>query len=323
MMRVVLPLLAAGFRLRTRESVTPVEVVKVSAVVEHVDFSMLAQHQDLVEFATEQLTTYISQLGCGSADAGDLAAQNASFLSVGRNATNGTNATEAAGCGLSTYIRLSGSAEGMHIAGELSAEAGAPALLQAARKATALPDAQANLAAPEVAEELSNFLLTVPPVLLYSSSPPIVHFVTVTNETVTPVIPECEKHLPSLIASFRRAYTNRMVPFALDGACGSFMTTLSFATTTAPTDADRVFCETATKHLMNTHFAGDKEYADWCVTVCERRHGKTAVCSSPGAAPDAAADVAAALVHAAKSTPTTKARQSRVMGKMRRMQKHH
>merc|ERR1719321_1284680 len=78
--------------------------------------------------------------------------------------------------------------------------------------------------------KLSNYLIKVPSVLLYSNSPPICEFAYVAAANVTSVIPGCENHLEHLIKEFRAAYTNRMVPWALDGACGAFATTLSFAT---------------------------------------------------------------------------------------------
>merc|ERR1719214_433703 len=139
---------------------------------------------------------------------------------------------------------------------------------------------------------LSDFLTKVPSVLLYASAPPINEYAAVSSANITSVIPGCETHLEHLIKEFRAAYTNRMVPWALDGACGAFATTLSFATTNKPSDEDKAFCETATKHLMRHHYKGvdfysseepeEKDYQDWCVNVCEYRHGPTAICAVAG-----------------------------------------
>merc|ERR1719271_1640042 len=96
---------------------------------------------------------------------------------------------------------------------------------------------------------------------------------------------------------------------------GSFAKALSFATQYSPTEADKVFCQTASHHLLHLHYEDvgfqhtegrpeGKDYQDWCVEVCQYRHGETQICARPGNGTNATAangtnatDAAAALVH--------------------------
>jgi hypothetical protein len=287
-MRCVLPLLALGFRLRTRTSVTPaepVEMLTVEATVEYVDYASMSKHADLVELTKSSVANFIQATACNNTVAADSA-----FLQIGKalrrgNASNGTNESapesapgeaaeepaDGSDCG-KAVVRFFGNP--FHISAEMPSD----------------PDAKAALEDPGFPKLLSDFLLTVPGVLLYASAPPICEFATVATKNVTSVIPGCEEHLPKLLSEMRHAYTNRMVPWAINAACGAFATTLSFASSSTPNEADRVFCETASKHLMHTHYDGvtfqheegrptGKEYQDWCVEVCEYRHGPTQVCS--------------------------------------------
>jgi len=341
-MRFVLPLLALGFRLRTHKSVAPVEVLKVDAQVDFVDYAVMAQHDDLVEFTKEQLKLFFDAAACGK----EYVHENVSALIQMKREDNATNATDEANateeepeeeaaeeetseCVGSSVILLSGNPFHVHAEMLYSEEA------------------KENFG-KDFPQKLSDFLLTIPAVLLYSSAPPICHFVDAVGENVTSVIGDCEGHLPPLIQSFHRAYTNRMVPFALDGACGSFSTSLSFSTQETPDKNDVVFCETATKRLMATHYEDvdffarsstheDKCYQDWCVEVCEYRHGPTQICARPPVpveeapadnataaeapadnATDANATANASLVHAHVVRSSANAQKS-VMDKMKKL----
>jgi hypothetical protein len=281
-MRCALLALLAGagaFRLRThrvRKEAEPVQVLHFDATVEYVDYVSLAHHEDLKNFTEATLADFLVDVACNTSGA---SAESLIELRAVKARRNETNATEPAApaaaeekCA-SAVVRLFGNP--FHIHAELPYS----------------PEAEAALKDPSVPMKLSNFLIKVPSVLLYSSSPPISEFAYVESANVTSVIPGCENHLEHLIKEFRAAYTNRMVPWALDAACGAFATTLSFATTNKPSNEDQAFCETATKHLMRHHYKGvdfyssetpeEKDYQDWCVNVCEYRHGPTAICAVP------------------------------------------
>jgi hypothetical protein len=254
----------------------PVQVLHFDATVDYVDYVSLAHHEDLKNFTEASLADFLVDIACNTSMSGDSAA-NASLIElravkVNRNATNATEpAAPAPEKCTSAVVRLFGNP--FHIHAELPYS----------------PEAEAALKAPAVPKMISDYLVKVPSVLLYSSSPPICEFAYVDSANVTSVIPGCENHLEHLIKEFRAAYTNRMVPWALDGACGAFATTLSFATTNKPSDEDKAFCQTATKHLMRHHYSGvdfyssdapaEKDYQEWCVNVCEYRHGPTAICA--------------------------------------------
>jgi len=275
----LLALLAGAFRLRThrvRKAAEPVQVLHLDATVEYVDYVSLAHHEDLKNFTEASLADFLVDLACNtsgaSAESSD-ALIELRAVKVNRNETNATEpaaAPEEPKC-TSAVVRLFGNP--FHIHAELPYS----------------PEAEAALKDPAVPMKLSNYLIKLPSVLLYSNSPPICEFAYVEAANVTSVIPGCENHLEHLIKEFRAAYTNRMVPWALDGACGAFATTLSFATTNKPSDEDKAFCETATKHLMRHHYKGvdfysseapeEKDYEEWCVNVCEYRHGPTAICA--------------------------------------------
>jgi hypothetical protein len=276
-MRCALALLASAgaFRLRThrvRKEAEPVQVLHFDATVDYVDYVSLAHHEDLKNFTEANLADFLVDLACKSGDAANSSASLIELRAVKRNATNDTTKPAPAEekC-TSAVVRLFGNPFHIHAELPYSAEA------EAALKDSAVP------------KLLSDYLVKVPSVLLYSSSPPICEFAQVSAANVTSVIPGCENHLEHLIKEFRAAYTNRMVPWALDAACGSFATTLSFAVTNKPSAEDEAFCETATKHLMRHHYKGvdfyssetpeEKDYQDWCVSVCEYRHGPTAICA--------------------------------------------
>jgi hypothetical protein len=277
----LLALLAGAFRLRThrvRKEAEPVQVLHFDATVEYVDYVSLARHEDLKNFTEASLADFLVDLACNTSGGGESDALiELRAVKARRNETNATvqptlpaAAPEEEKC-TSAVVRLFGNP--FHIHAELPYS----------------PEAEAALKDPAVPMKLSNYLIKVPSVLLYSSSPPINEFAYVAAANVTSVIPGCENHLEHLIKEFRAAYTNRMVPWAMDAACGSFATTLSFATTNKPSDEDKAFCETATKHLMRHHYNGvdfyssdtpeEKDYQDWCVNVCEYRHGPTAICA--------------------------------------------
>jgi hypothetical protein len=276
----LLALLAGAFRLRThrvRKAAEPVQVLHLDATVEYVDYVSLAHHEDLKNFTEASLADFLVDVACNtSAPASDALIE----LRAVKARRNETNATEPAAAPAeekctSAVVRLFGNP--FHIHAELPYS----------------PEAEAMLKDPDLPKKISDYLVKVPSVLLYASAPPICEFATVEAANVTSVIPGCEDHLEHLIKEFRAAYTNRMVPWALDGACGAFATTLSFATTNKPSDEDKAFCETATKHLMRHHYKGvdfyssdtpeEKDYQDWCVNVCEYRHGPTAICAVAGA----------------------------------------
>jgi hypothetical protein len=323
-MRLVLPLLAAAaFRLRNRvvkkADAVPVHVLQMDATVEYIDYVSLAKHDDLQEFTSVAVQEYLVDYVCSAGDATALL----HMLSRAENATNGTNGTndtaevvaEEPPC-TSAVVRLFGNP--FHIHAEFPYS----------------PQAEAALKDPSLPKRLSNYLLTVPSALLYANAPPICEHVSVTSLNVTSVIPECHVHLAHLMKEFRAAYTNRMVPWALDAACGSFSTTLSFATTNKPSGPDQAFCETATKHLMNHHYSGvdfysreepaEKDYEEWCVKVCEYRHGPTAVCAvadnaTNATATDATANATSLAAANALHSHAKFVRASRVMGTMHRM----
>jgi hypothetical protein len=254
----------------------PVHVLHIDATVEYVDYVSLSKHEDLKNFTEATLADFLVDVACNTTAPGEALIQ---LRAEARNATNGTNATEPAAPAApaapekctSAVVRLFGNP--FHIHAELPYS----------------PEAEAALSDPAVAKMISDYLIKVPSVLLYSSAPPICEFAYVSSANVTSVIPGCENHLEHLIKEFRAAYTNRMVPWAMDAACGAFATTLSFATTNKPSDEDKAFCETATKHLMRHHYKGvdfyssdapeEKDYQEWCVNVCEYRHGPTAICA--------------------------------------------
>jgi len=283
-MRCALALLAGAFRLRThrvRKDAEPVQVLHFDATVDYVDYVSLAHHEDLKNFTEASLADYIVDLACKSDAAANSSDALIELRAVKKNETNATAAPEEPKC-TSAVVRLFGNP--FHIHAELPYSA----------------EAEAALKDPDVPFKLSNYLVKLPSVLLYSSSPPICEFAYVSAANVTSVIPGCENHLEHLIKEFRAAYTNRMVPWALDAACGSFATTLSFAATNKPKPDDEAFCETATKHLMRHHYKGvdfyssdapeEKDYQEWCVNVCEYRHGPTAICSVPGNGTNATAN---------------------------------
>jgi len=278
-MRCALLALLAGagaFKLRThrvRKEAEPVQVLHFDATVEYVDYVSLARHEDLKNFTEASLADFLVDLACNtSAPASDALIE---LRAVRRNESNATEEPAAAPAEeekcTSAVVRLFGNP--FHIHAELPYS----------------PEAEAALKDPAVPKKISDYLIKVPSVLLYSNSPPICEFAYVAAANVTSVIPGCENHLEHLIKEFRAAYTNRMVPWALDAACGAFATTLSFATTNKPSDEDKAFCETATKHLMRHHYKGvdfysseapeEKDYEEWCVNVCEYRHGPTAICA--------------------------------------------
>lgn len=274
--------LVSGLHLVTRARVEPVEVLHLDATVRTVDFEKLATHPDFLASTQAEIEAFVKGKVCAAPAAAAPeaapaanATANASFLLLRvRNATNGTNGTEAAANGTEApapecpvVVRLFGNPFHIHVEAPFS-------------EAT-----EAVFASPELPKEMSDFLLTLPPVLLFAPAPPIVETVSVEKKAIASVIPDCEAHLPGLLKSLSAAYTERMLPWALDGACGSFMTTLSFSPGQTATDEDRIFCETASKKLMKEHFVGDREYEDWCVEVCERRNGPTAVCARPSEAP--------------------------------------
>jgi hypothetical protein len=250
----------------------------LDATVEFVDYVSLAHHEDLKNFTEATIADFLVDLACNTSSAGANSSDaliELRAVKVSRNETNDSTApatppAEEGKC-TSAVVRLFGNP--FHIHAELPYS----------------PEAEAALSDPAVPMKLSNFFIKVPSVILYSSSPPICEFAHVSAANVTSVIPGCENHLEHLIKEFRAAYTNRMVPWALDAACGAFATTLSFATTNKPSDEDKAFCEKATKHLMHHHYKGvdfysadapaEKDYQDWCVNVCEYRHGPTAICA--------------------------------------------
>jgi hypothetical protein len=308
-MRFLLPLVALGaIRLRTQHNsrvtsdAEPVEVLTVDATVEHVDYEAMAKHEDLVELTKSEIARFIRHLACNmSAPTPSL-----EFMQLGRrNATNGTNDTAPGepaepvpddSCP-TPAVRLFGNP--FHVHAEL---------------APASPDALALLGDGSFPKALSDYLLMVPGVLLYAKSAPICEFALIETKNITSVIPGCEAHLPKLLSEMRHAYTNRMVPWALNAACGAFATTLSFATQYSPTETDKVFCQTASHHLLHLHYEAvgfqhtegrpeGKDYQDWCVEVCQYRHGETQICARPGNGTNATAngtnatDAAAALVH--------------------------
>jgi hypothetical protein len=273
----LLPLLAGAFRLRTHRvrKAEPVQVLHFDATVESVDYVSLARHEDLKNFTEASIADLLVDIACNSSAAGANASALIELRAVKRNATNATEAPAAPAeekC-TSAVVRLFGNP--FHIHAELPYSA----------------EAEAALKDPAVPKMISDFMIKVPSVLLYSSAPPICEFAYINSANVTSVIPGCENHLEHLIKEFRAAYTNRMVPWAMDAACGAFATTLSFATTNKPSDEDKAFCETATKHLMRHHYSGvdfyssdtpeEKDYQEWCVNVCEYRHGPTAICAVP------------------------------------------
>jgi hypothetical protein len=268
-----------------RKAAEPVEVLHFDATVEYVDYVSLAHHEDLKNFTEATLADFLVDLACNSTAGAGNASESLIELrakAVLRNATNATTpAAEPEKC-TSAVVRLFGNP--FHIHAELPYS----------------PEAEAALKDPAVPKKISDYLIKVPSVLLYASSPPICEFAYVSAANVTSVIPGCENHLEHLIKEFRAAYTNRMVPWAMDAACGAFATTLSFATTNKPSDEDKAFCETATKHLMRHHYSGvdfyssespeEKDYEEWCVNVCEYRHGPTAICAVPSNGTNATAN---------------------------------
>lgn len=292
----LLPLVWA-IRLQTRMSVEPVDVLQVDLTVSDVNYEQLATHPDLVNQTEQALTDFFKSKVCGGpapeeglppAAEEAAAEENATapaLLTMGArvgNATDGNatdgNATDAAaapagpGCDVNVVVRLYGNP--FHVHAEIPYS----------------EDFEATFSDEGFPKEFSDFLLTVSPVLLYAPAPPIAELAHVEKKSVASVIPECEAHLPGLLKELSAAYTNRMLPWALDGACGSFMVSFSFSASHTPNDADRVFCEGQSKKLMREHFGDahssswnvDKNFADWCVTVCERKHGKTAVCAHGG-----------------------------------------
>jgi hypothetical protein len=292
-----LALLAGAFRLRThrvRKAAEPVQVLHFDATVEYVDYVSLAHHEDLKNFTEASLADFLVDVACGAGAAEGEALVELKAVKANRKAMNETAPAAGEKCS-SAVVRLFGNP--FHIHAELPYS----------------PEAEAALKDPAVPKMLSDFLTKVPSVLLYASAPPINEYAAVSSANITSVIPGCESHLEHLIKEFRAAYTNRMVPWALDGACGAFATTLSFATTNKPSDADKAFCETATKHLMRHHYGGvdfksgahvngpgalpawekkdfspeEKDYQEWCVNVCEYRHGPTAICAVAGAGENA------------------------------------
>jgi len=255
----------------------------LDATVEFVDYVSLAHHEDLKNFTEASIADFLVDLACNTSSAGANSSDALIELRAVKARRNETNATAPAEekC-TSAVVRLFGNP--FHIHAELPYS----------------PEAEAALSDPSVPKKISDFLIKVPSVLLYSSAPPICEFAYIESANVTSVIPGCENHLEHLIKEFRAAYTNRMVPWALDAACGSFATTLSFAVTNKPSAEDEAFCETATKHLMRHHYKGvdfyssetpeEKDYQDWCVNVCEYRHGPTAICAVPSNGTNATAN---------------------------------
>lgn len=303
----------------------PVPVLTVKGTVQHVDFGQIVTQPGALNATVNALTQFFTAMVCGGGDVTDPAEVNfpspapapaapapapaapvpegvpaapiadAALLSLKRwtlrNDTNGSNASNAsaandtASCAGGSPIVLLWYGS-MNVMVELDYSAEAEKLFKD----------------PSFPRTFSNFLLTVPQVILYADQPPIVSSVEVEASNVTSMVPDCAAHVPKILESFRHSYTNRMTPWALNAACGYFMTGLSFTTEEKPTDDDRVFCETASKHLTRTHFAGEQDYESWCHAVCEHRHGPTRVCKIPEAAAEGGADAPAENATAANAS---------------------
>lgn len=337
-MRAACWLLALASARRNDTSGDTVEVLHVTGVVQHVDFSHIAMQPEALAATKESIKNFFTEKVCKAGEAGEEKPALLQELKLGRNTllrrakllvesallrndtngtngTNGTNATAGPNCTggepvvILAYTSSSSGPAGNDVLGLVQSKA--PQSMSFLIELEYSEAAEKALSDEGFPKEMSDYLLTVPQVILYADEPPIVPKVTVEKKEIESMVPGCTTHIPPLLAAFRQSYTNRMTPWALDSACGAFMTGLSFSTDDMVSHDDKVFCETASKHLMRTHFSAsaahepwthtaneDSTYEQWCHDVCEHKHGPLRVCALPAAAApasEAAAEPAALL----------------------------